>query len=69
MLTGRLETMSRKEAQRAVESRGGKCTGSVTGKTTLVVAGTEPGSKYEKAQALGTPIISEEEFVAWLQRE
>lgn len=69
VLTGRLETMSRKEAQRAVESRGGKCTGSVTGKTTLVVAGTEPGSKYEKAQALGTPIISEEEFVAWLQRE
>lgn len=69
VLTGRLETMSRKEAQRAVENRGGKCTGSVTGKTTLVVAGTEPGSKYEKAQALGTPVISEEEFVAWLQRE
>lgn len=69
VLTGKLQTMTRKEAQQAVEDRGGKCTSSVTKKTTLVVAGAEPGSKYEKAQKLGTHIISEEEFRDWLERE
>ena len=69
VLTGKLQTMTRKEAQQAVEDRGGKCTSSVTKKTTLVVAGAEPGSKYEKAQKLGTHIISEAEFRDWLERE
>ena len=69
VLTGKLETMTRKEAEEAVVAGGGKCTGSVTGKTTLVVAGADPGSKYEKARSLGTPIISEEEFIAWIQRD
>ncbi len=69
VLTGKLQTMTRKEAQQAVEDRGGKCTSAVTKKTTLVVAGAEPGSKYEKAQKLGTHIISEEEFRDWLDRE
>lgn len=69
VLTGKLQTMTRKEAQQAVEDRGGTCTSSVTKKTTLVVAGAEPGSKYEKAQKLGTHIISEEEFRDWLERE
>lgn len=69
VLTGKLQTMTRKEAQQAVEDRGGKCTSAVTKKTTLVVAGAEPGSKYEKAQKLGTHIISEEEFRDWLERE
>lgn len=69
VLTGKLQTMTRKEAQQAIEDRGGKCTSAVTKKTTLVVAGAEPGSKYEKAQKLGTHIISEEEFRDWLERE
>lgn len=69
VLTGKLQTMTRKEAQQAVEDRGGTCTSSVTKKTTLVVAGAEPGSKYEKAQKLGTHIILEEEFRDWLERE
>ena len=69
VLTGKLQTMTRKEAEQAVELRGGKCTSSVTKKTTLVVIGSDPGSKYDKARMLGTPIITEEEFRDWLQRE
>ena len=69
VLTGKLQTMTRKEAEKAVETRGGKCTSSVTKKTTLVVAGADPGSKYEKAQQLGTTIISEDEFRQWLERD
>lgn len=68
VLTGKLQLFTRKEAEQAVEERGGKCTSSVTKKTTLVVVGAEPGSKYEKAQQLGTPIISEAEFKEWLER-
>ncbi len=69
VLTGKLQHMTRKEAQQAVEDRGGTCTSSVTKKTTLVVAGADPGSKYEKAKALGTPVITEEAFCDWLHRE
>lgn len=69
VLTGKLQRMTRKEAEQAVEDRGGKCTTSVTKKTTLVVVGEDPGSKYEKAKKLGTHIISEEEFCSWLDRE
>ena len=69
VLTGKLESMTRQEAQKAVEDRGGRCTSSVTKKTTLVIAGADPGSKYEKAQQLGTHIISEAEFREWLERE
>lgn len=68
VLTGKLQMFSRKEAEQAVEARGGKCTSSVTKKTTLVVVGADPGSKYEKAKKLGTPIISEAEFKEWLER-
>lgn len=69
VLTGKLQIMSRKEAEQAVESRGGKCTSSVTKNTTLVVVGADPGSKYEKAKKLGTHVITEEEFIDWLNRE
>lgn len=68
VLTGKLQLFTRKEAEQAVEERGGKCTSSVTKKTTLVVVGADPGSKYEKARQLGTPIISEAEFKEWLER-
>lgn len=69
VLTGKLTIMTRKEAQQAVEDRGGKCTSVVTKNTTLVVAGADPGSKYEKAVKLGTHIITESEFNDWLHRE
>jgi DNA ligase (NAD+) len=62
VLTGTLSGMSRDEAKAAVEDRGGKVTGSVSGRTTAVVAGEGPGSKMARAIDLGIPVIDEEQF-------
>jgi DNA ligase (NAD+) len=62
VLTGTLPTMTREEATAAIEERGGKVTGSVSKKTSYLIAGEEAGSKLEKARALGIPILSEEDF-------
>lgn len=67
VVTGRLESMSRSEAQNKIKALGGKATGSVTGKTNYLVAGEEAGSKLEKAQRLGVPVISESEFIAFME--
>ena len=67
VVTGRLETMSRSEAQNRIKSLGGKATGSVTGKTNYLVAGAEAGSKLDKAQRLGVHVIDETEFIAFME--
>ena len=63
VLTGTLPTMTRDEAQAIIEENGGKTSGSVSKKTSVVLAGEEAGSKLTKAQALGVKIIDEEEFL------
>ncbi|MBM3812218.1 MAG: NAD-dependent DNA ligase LigA [Acidimicrobiia bacterium] len=59
VITGTLPGMSRDEAKELIEATGGKATNSVSKKTSYLVAGEEAGSKLEKAQALGIPVIDE----------
>jgi DNA ligase (NAD+) len=63
VLTGALPSLSREEATALIQQAGGKVTGSVSKKTNYVVAGTEAGSKLEKAQALGIPVLTEAELL------
>ena len=62
VLTGTLPTMSRDEASELIKAQGGKVAGSVSKKTSYVVAGEAAGSKLTKAQDLGVKIIDEEEL-------
>ena len=62
VLTGTLDGFTRDEAAEAVQSQGGKVAGSVSKKTGFVVAGANPGSKYEKAITLGVPVLDEAGF-------
>lgn len=59
VLTGTLPTLTRDEAGAKIEAAGGKVSGSVSKKTSYVVAGVEAGSKLEKAQSLGVPVLDE----------
>lgn len=63
VLTGTLPTLKRNDAKLIIEKYGGKASGSVSKKTSYVLAGEEAGSKLTKAQELGIPIISEDEFL------
>ena len=62
VLTGTLDTLTRDEAKAAIEARGGRVTGSVSKKTSFVVAGREAGSKLERARELGVAVIDEAEL-------
>lgn len=66
VVTGTLETLSRSEAEALIVRNGGKASGSVSKKTAYVLAGTAAGSKLTKAQALGVPVLTEEEFLAMI---
>lgn len=67
VVTGTLPTLGRKEVTELIENNGGKCAGSVSKKTSLVVAGEAAGSKLTKAQELGIKVIDEAELLAMLQ--
>ena len=66
VLTGALDSMSRDDAKRRLQALGAKVTGSVSKRTDAVVAGENPGSKLDKAQSLGVPVIGEAELAELL---
>lgn len=67
VLTGSLTRFDRKAAEAMIEERGGKASGSVSKKTSYVVAGEAAGSKLQKAQELNIPVLSEDEFAKMLE--
>ena len=68
VLTGTLAAMTRDDAKEAIESGGGKVTGSVSKKTDYVVAGEEAGSKLDRAKELGVAVLDEKQFLKLLGR-
>ncbi len=69
VLTGTLPNLKRSEAKALIENNGGKVSGSVSQKTDFVVAGEEAGSKLEKANQLGVPVLTEERLLAMLSED
>ena len=69
VFTGELKSMTRTDAERLAHQYGGKTSGSVSKKTSYVVAGEAAGSKLKKAQELGVPVLTEEEFYALIGKK
>lgn len=69
VVTGSLEKWDRREIETLIEAYGGKAASSVSKKTALVVAGDKAGSKLAKAQELGIPVVTEDEFAQMIERE
>jgi len=69
VITGTLGSMSREQAQEALTARGARVSGSVSKKTSFVVAGSEAGSKLAKAHELGVPVLDEQQLIALLGGE
>lgn len=67
VVTGTLPTLGRREIQELIVQNGGKATGSVSKKTSYLVAGEDAGSKLKKARDLGVPVITEEEFLGMIR--
>lgn len=67
VLTGTLPNLTRDAAREMIEARGGKVAGSVSKNTDYLIAGAEAGSKLDKAQALGVPVLDETQFLEMLQ--
>ncbi|MCR5195198.1 MAG: NAD-dependent DNA ligase LigA [Pseudobutyrivibrio sp.] len=67
VITGTLPTMGRKECQELIELNGGKCAGSVSKKTSYLVAGEAAGSKLDKANSLGVTVLSEADLLQMLE--
>jgi DNA ligase (NAD+) len=63
VVTGTLKRFKREDIERTIRDLGGKSAGSVSKKTSFLVAGDEAGSKLEKAKELGVEVLSEEQFV------
>ncbi len=68
MVTGTLENFTRDGAKEALQNRGAKVTGSVSKKTSFVVVGDNPGSKYDKAMQLKVPVLNEDGFQVLLEQ-
>jgi DNA ligase (NAD+) len=66
VITGALKSMSRSEARQRLQDLGARVVSSVSAKTTYLLAGTDPGTKLDKASALGVQVIDEEEFIKWV---
>lgn len=69
VLTGALDTITREEAKKLIENYGGNVSDSISSKTNVLIVGSNPGSKYEKAIKLNIPIWSEEEFLEKIKEE
>jgi DNA ligase (NAD+) len=69
VLTGTLPTLTREEAARTIEAAGGKVSGSVSRKTSYVVAGEEAGSKLDKARGFGVQVIDERRLLEMAGKE